>query len=209
MASLTAAGEVWTCTVTASDGGLTTTDSASVVTDADGLSGTVRRIDGTWVDVTYEYCGNSCNANAAKAACTNIGKKVVSHASNGTNEVYNLGATASCQWSISYYTVDVAMASNQCLVGISNLEWSDCCGTSSWHGNTRGFGAPNTIFGYVNSGNSGYVSSYSNSAGSQWGCTSEGSSASPYAGCSGILCGLPLDLIDRYIRPQCPCRPFG
>ena len=89
-ASLTAAGEVWTCTVTASDGGLTTTDSASVVIDADGLSGTVRRIDGTWVDVTYEYCGNSCNANAAKAACTNIGKKVVSHASNGTNEVYNL-----------------------------------------------------------------------------------------------------------------------
>ena len=183
-ASLTAAGEVWTCSVTASDGALSSTNSASVTIEADGINGTVRRIDGTWINVTYEYCGSSCNANMAKSACTSVGKKVVSHASNGTNEVYNLGATASCQWSISYYTIAQSMASNQCLVGISNLEWSDCCGTSSWHGNTRAFGAPNTIFGYVYSSNSGYVGSYSNSAGTQWGCQGESSSAGSYGGCS-------------------------
>ena len=33
-------------------------------------------------------------------------------------EVYSLGATYSCQHSISYYT-DVSMSSNQCLIGIS------------------------------------------------------------------------------------------
>ena len=184
VAGLTAADEIWTCTVTASDGILTASGTSSVQIEADGINGTVRRIDGTWIDVTYELCGSSCTASQAKAACTSIGKKVVSHASNGTSEVYNLGATDSCNFSISYFTVDVAMASNQCLVGISNLEWSGCCGTSSWHGNTVSFGSPNAIFGCVNAGNSGYVSSYSNNSGNIWGCQSEGSTASSFGGCS-------------------------
>ena len=145
---------------------VTTPPYSSVQIEADGVHGTVRKVDGTWIDVTYEICGNSCTASQAKAACTSIGKKVVSHASNGTSEVYSLGATYSCQHSISYYTVDVSMSSNQCLIGISNLDWSGCCNYSQWHGNTVNFGAPNDIFGYVQSGNTGYVSSYNNNSAS-------------------------------------------
>jgi hypothetical protein len=150
--------------------------------------GQARKVDGTWIDVTYEVCGvgTSCTASQAKAACTAIGKRVVSHASDGTSEVYSLGASNSCQWSISYYTVDSAMPSGACLVGISNLEWSSCCGTSDWHGNTRSFGSAGTTWGYVYSSNSGYVSSYSNSGGSFWGCNSESSTAGVASGCSSL-----------------------
>lgn len=155
-----------------------------------GGDGTVRHTDGTWYPVDYEYCGASCNATQAKAVCTSAGKKVVSHASDGTSEVFSLGATNSCQWSVSYYTVQSSMSSNACLVGISNLEWSGCCGTTSWHGNTISFGSPGSVFGYVNSSNSGFNSSYSNSSGSTWGCNSEGTSASQacsemYVACLG------------------------
>ncbi|MEC8276208.1 MAG: hypothetical protein VX026_00730 [Myxococcota bacterium] len=183
-ANFTASDEVWTCAVTASDGNLTATGTSSVQIEADGVHGTVRKINGTWIDVTYEPCGNSCTASQAKAACTSIGKKVVSHASNGTSEVYSLGATYSCQHSISYYTVDVSMSSNQCLIGISNLDWSGCCNYSQWHGNTVNFGAPNDIFGYVQSGNTGYVSSYNNNSASTWGCHGLTSPAAPYSSCN-------------------------
>ena len=154
--------------------------------------GQVRNTSGTWLDVTYEECGGSCTASDAKNACTAIGKRVVSHASNGTTSVASLGASTSCQWSISYFTVEATMPSTSCLVGISNLEWSGCCGTNQWHGNTIPFGSAGTTpFGYVHSSNSGYVSSYSNSSQSNWGCNSETSGASipgscttPYVACS-------------------------
>ena len=183
----TSGGETWTCTVEVSDGTSTTTVSDSVDVNGGFAQGVVRRADSsTWVDVSFELCGpaGTCNANAAKSACSSIGKKVVAHGSNGTNDVYDLGATASCNWSISYYEVYQAMPPGACLVGVSNLEWSDCCGTTSWHGNTRTFGSPNTIFGYVANGNSGYVGSYSNSSGTTWGCTSESSAASNNSNCT-------------------------
>ena len=136
--------------------------------------------DGTWIDVTYEVCGSgsSCTANDAKSACTAVGKKVVSHGSDGTTEVKSLGATSSCNWSVSYFTVNETKTSSECLVGISNLEWSSCCGTSSWHGNTLSFASAGTQFGYVSSSSSGYQSSYTNSSGTTWGCSSESTSAS-------------------------------
>ena len=183
----TSGGETWTCTVEVSDGTSTVTVSDSVDVSGGFAQGLARRVDtGAWIDVSFELCGpaGTCSASAAKAACTSIGKKVVAHASDGTSEVYNLGATSSCNWSISYYEVYQAMPPGACLVGISNLEWSGCCGTSSWHGNTRTFGSPNTVFGYVNSSNSGYVSSYSNTSGTTWGCNSESSAASNNSNCT-------------------------
>ena len=135
--------------------------------------------NGSWFDVTYEVCGTgtSCDASDARAACSAVGAKVLSHASNGTSSVKSLGAGSSCQFSISYFTVDNSMASSDCLVGISNLDWSGCCGTGSWHGNTVSFGTPSTVFGYVSSGNTGYQSSYTNSGGASWGCQPESTNA--------------------------------
>jgi hypothetical protein len=153
-----------------------------------GPMGTVRRTDGTWLPVTYQLCGTgapgSCTASAAKAACTAIGQKVVSHASAGTTEVLSLGATTSCMWSTSYFTVSTTMPSTSCLVGISNLEWSSCCTTDQWHGNTLAFGAAGSIFGYVYSSNSGYVSTYPNVSGQAWGCDPETSAATNLSGCT-------------------------
>jgi hypothetical protein len=148
--------------------------------DQVGYTGTVRKTDGTWLDVTYQICGDgstSCTSGQAKAACAAVGGKVVSHASNGTTEVLSLGATSSCNWSISYFTIDEAMPVNSCLMGISNLEWSDCCGTSQWHGNTIDFGTmPGVAFGYVATSSSGYVGSYSNASGDTWNCRGSGNS---------------------------------
>ena len=178
----------WSCMVTPNDGtdmGSTTTVNVEVQGEGDG---TAMMTDGTFIDVSYEVCGtgsiSSCTASAAKTACTAVGKKVVSHASDGTTEVYSLGATNSCYWSVSYYTVDSTMGSDECLVGISNLEWTDCCGTTRWHGNTMPFGSPGTVFGYTSSNTSGYQSSYSNSSGYTWGCVDESNAASGYGGCS-------------------------
>jgi hypothetical protein len=145
-------------------------------------------VDGTWIAVSYQICGTgapgTCTANAAKTACTSVGQKVVSHASDGTTEVTSLGATVSCYWDISYYTVAAAMPTSSCLVGISNLEWTSCCGTSSWHGNTIAFGSAGAIFGYVSSGDSGYVSTYPNVSGTTWGCVSESTAATNRSGCT-------------------------
>ena len=147
----------------------------------------VRKVDGTWIDVNYEICGTStCTAQDAKDACAAVGMKVVSHASNGNSQVQSLGATASCYWSVSYYTVDTQMSSNECLVGISNLDWTDCCGTSRWHGNTLSFGQPSSVFGYVASSTSGYDASYPNSNGTTWGCIDLNTSASRPSGCSTL-----------------------
>jgi hypothetical protein len=152
------------------------------------LTGTARTTGGTWIPARYEVCGSgapgSCTANAAKAACTAVGEQVISHASNGTTEVYSLGATTSCNYSTSYFTVSSAAPAGSCLVGISNLEWTSCCGTTRWHGNTLDFGAAGVIFGYVYSTNSGYVSSYPNIDGTHWACYDEATAAGNRSGCT-------------------------
>jgi len=153
-----------------------------------GTTGTVRRTDGTWRNVQYVTCGTgspgSCTATAAKTSCTALGQQVISHASDGTTEVLSLGGTTSCMWDTSYFTIDTTMPSTSCLVGISNLEWSGCCGTSSWHGNTLAFGAAGAIFGYVYASDSGYVSTYPNVTGTTWGCVSEATAATNRSGCT-------------------------
>jgi hypothetical protein len=149
------------------------------------ITGTVRTVAGTWLDISYEVCGSGgCNASEARTACTNVGKKVVSHASDGSSSVYSLGASSSCQHSISYYTVDITMGSDECLVAVSNLDWSQCCTMSNWHGNTLSFGTVGSVFGYTHSGNSGYSSSYSNSSGTGWGCHGLSNSAGTMGSCS-------------------------
>ncbi|MBN2799393.1 MAG: hypothetical protein JXX28_09625 [Deltaproteobacteria bacterium] len=150
--------------------------------------GEVRHVNGSWLPVRYVTCGtgatSGCTANVAKASCAAIGAKVYSHASNGTSEVASLGATSSCGHATSYFTVERSMPAGACLVGISNLEWSSCCGTTNWHGNTLTFAAPGVIMGYAYSGASGYVSSYPNTYGTGWGCQAESSAAANLGGCT-------------------------
>jgi len=152
------------------------------------LAGTVRKVDGSILPVNYILCGTGdpgqCIAQTAKDSCADIGQRVVSHASNGTSEVASLGATNSCQFSVSYYTVNNNMPSDSCLVAVSNLEWSSCCGTNSWHGNTIFFGTPGNTFGYVWSSNSGYVPTYPNVYGKRWGCNNEVSASYSLSGCN-------------------------
>ena len=155
----------------------------------DSSGGTVGMDDGSISPVTYVLCGTGapgqCTAQTAKDSCTNIGQRVVSHASNGTSEVASLGATTSGAWCVSYYKVNYTMPPASCLVGISNLEWSNVCGTSAWHGNTIAFGAPGQGFGYVDpSWCSGYDSSYPNMSGQTWGCQSTDSAAQNLSGCT-------------------------
>jgi len=153
-----------------------------------GITGTVRRVDATWIPIQYVTCGSgspgTCTANVAKLSCTSLGQKVVSHASDGTTEVYSLGATVSCVWSVSYFTVDLSMPPTSCLVGVSNLEWSGCCGTSGWHGHTVAFGAVSDIFGFVHDWDSGHVSTYVNAMGFRWGCVDEAVAAENLTGCT-------------------------
>jgi hypothetical protein len=154
-----------------------------------GTIGQARRVDGTWVDVVYQLCGSgtpgTCTAAAAKATCTGLGQRVISHAADTTStEVYTLGATISCYWDISYYTILIDMPTDACLVAISNLDWSSCCTTSQWHGNTVAFGAAGAVFGYVRSGDSGYVSTYPNVSGTTWGCSTLTTAAVNRSGCT-------------------------
>jgi len=188
--SETAEEDVWQCFAVALDdeeAESAEAESARVTVTRD-RDGTARRIDGRWVDVTYERCGTgtSCNSTQARAACSGVGRKVASHASDGSSTVYNLGATSSCYWSVSYYTVERSMPSGACLVGVSNLDWSSCCTWSSWHGHTITFGSPSAVFGYVRNLDSGYVSSYPNASGNQWGCQSLSSNASVPSGCTSL-----------------------
>jgi hypothetical protein len=113
-----------------------------------------------------------------------VGLKVVSHASDGTSTVASLGATSSCYWSISYFTVNTQMPMGACLVGVSNLDFGGCCTLGSWHGLTVDFGAPNATFGYVSANDSGYVAPNPNVFGANWGCTAESTPAANKAGCT-------------------------
>lgn len=150
--------------------------------------GTVRTTAGGALSVQYALCGNgspgSCTAAAARSSCQAIGRRVVSHASDGSSTVVSLGAALSCQWSISYFTVDVQMPAGSCLVGVSNLDWNSCCTLAEWHGNTVAFGAPGATFGYVDPGNSGYNGALPNVAGERWGCVPLAQSATNLGGCT-------------------------
>lgn len=170
--------DVWACTVTPSDG-TGSGPAGSATATVSKRDGQVRTVAGTWLDVRYVQCGTgaSCSGTQAKKACTDEGMKLVSHASNGTSSVQSLGATASCQWSSGYFTTERTRASGECLVGVSNMDWSSCCGVGSWHGNTLKFGAVSTVFGHINASNSGYVSSYTNTSGVKWSCRTESSNA--------------------------------
>ena len=64
-------------------------------------------------------------------------------------------------------------AAGKCLIGISNADWSTCCGLSQWHGDTVTI--PATLgqqFGFVDGAqnNSGYNANLNNVAGVKWGC---------------------------------------
>jgi len=150
-------------------------------------NGTARLCNGGFINVQYHPCGtgtSQCTGAQAKATCQTYGMKVVSHASDGNSQVYSLGATVSCNWSTSYFTVTTLMPSGACLVGISNLDWTSCCGSGSWHGNTLDFGAPNQTFGYVASGNSGYVGTNPNVNGDTWGCKAVSALPDNLSGCT-------------------------
>lgn len=185
-------GDTFECVVSADDG--TAKSTAKKLVTVKDRDGQVRTVSGTWLDVLYVECGSggSCNATQAESACTAKGLKVVSHGSNGTSAVKSLGATTSCNWSISYFTTETARPTSECLVGISNLRWSSCCGTSRWHGNTVGFGTAKTVFGYVSSGNSGYVSTYTNRSGNTWGCNSLSTAASKPSTCTKAMVACEL-----------------
>ncbi|MBW2454449.1 MAG: hypothetical protein JRI68_08055 [Deltaproteobacteria bacterium] len=151
-------------------------------------SGTARLVNGGFINVQYHLCGSGvpgqCTAAVAQTTCQQVGQKVVSHASNGTSTVASLGATASCYFSISYFTVNQVMPPGSCFVGVSNLMWSSCCNTSAWHGNTLDFGAPNQTFGRVYQNDSGYVSQNANVDGTHWGCQALTSAAQNFGSCT-------------------------
>lgn len=163
------------------------------------VAGSVMRVDGSTVDVEFVACGEgttNCTADAARQACQTVGKRVVSHASDGSDTVYSLGATQSCQWSIGYYNSDQNLPEGACLAGVSNLDWSNCCGPTQWHGNTVPFPASGTVFGYVDISNSGYFSGQPNTSGTTWGCQNLASPAStPSPTCTSVYvaCTSALD----------------
>ena len=152
------------------------------------VGGTVRHTTGSFINVEYVPCGSgapgTCTGAVAKSSCAAIGRKVVSHASTGNSQVLTLGATTSCNFSISYFTVNQSMPVGSCLVGVSNLDWTSCCGSGQWHGNTVSFGPPNQTFGFVYSSDSGWVSTNTNVGGATWGCLTVSSAASNLSGCS-------------------------
>jgi hypothetical protein len=156
---------------------------------ATGGGGTVRLTSGTIVPVTYVPCGNGTNTNCtepvAESSCTNIGLKLVSHASNGTTGVVSLGATVSCEWDISYFTNNNPSVAGQCLIGVSNAQWTSCCTTTSWHGNI--VTVPTTLgqqFGYVYTSDSGYNGTLTNLSGTTWGCQTTSIAPPARSGCS-------------------------
>ncbi|MBX5482180.1 MAG: hypothetical protein IRZ16_10145 [Myxococcaceae bacterium] len=152
-------------------------------------TGFVFDVAGNQLPVMFVPCGNgtsgNCTQAVAESSCAAIGRKLVSHASNGTSTIASLGATNSCNFSISYFINFSPAFAGQCLVGVSNAAWSSCCGTNSWHGNTVTI--PTTLgqqFGFVNSSNSGYDPTKSNVSGTTWGCYSSSTAAGSRTGCT-------------------------
>lgn len=154
---------------------------------------TVETVTGDVHQVDFVLCGTgspgSCTENVAKTACTNHGGQLVTHAGSTSSSVFSLGAGNSCHHTTGYYRTidDSVVSSGRCLVAMSNVDWSSCCGTSSWHGYTMPIQSSSTgVWGYYGStANSGYQEGYgTNISGSGWGCTSEGSAANNYSGCT-------------------------
>ena len=140
-------------------------------------NGTVVDVAGATSPIALVPCGDGTNASCTKAAaessCVALGKKLVSHASDGSAGVTSLGATTSCAWSVSYFTNNEASLARpgRCLVAVSNADWSSCCNASEWHGNTLPL--PLVVgqqFGFVESSDSGFNGSLTNVSGATWGC---------------------------------------
>jgi hypothetical protein len=164
-------------------------DVSSVAIECVVSNGSVRDVSGTVKRILYRPCGDGsvegCTKAVAEASCTSVGARLVSHASDGTSGVVSLGATNSCNWSISYYTNDAPELAGQCLIGISNADWSQCCTPSDWHGNVVTI--PSNVgeqFGYVGMGTSGYDAALTNASGTTWGCQPVAESPPPREGCS-------------------------
>ncbi len=140
---------------------------------------TVRLTAGNEIPVTFVTCGTgtaaNCTAAVAVSSCQAIGKKLVSHASNGNSGIVSLGGTVSCSYSISYFVNNDPSAAGKCLVGVSNLQWSGgCCAIGNWHGNVVPI--PATLgqqFGYVSVSNTGYNGSLTNTSGVIFACVPE------------------------------------
>jgi hypothetical protein len=152
-------------------------------------NGTVLDVSGASLPVLIVPCGTGsvtgCTEAVARSSCTNLGRRLVSHASDGNTSVVSLGATVSCNFSISYFTNNNPAAANQCLVGVSNSGWSQCCTLTNWHGNTvRIPAALGQQFGYVWSSNSGYRSNLNNVTGTAWGCNNLSEPAQALSGCT-------------------------
>jgi len=159
------------------------------VCQAGAQGGQARDVMGNWLPITFVPCGNgtigNCTEPTAEMSCTTIGRKLVSHASDGTIGVVSLGAVSSCYWSISYFKNMNPLVANQCLVGVSNAKWSSCCGLSNWHGNIVTVPSTlNQVFGYIYTNDSGYSNMYPNMTGTTWGCQSLSTPPPPRNGCS-------------------------
>ncbi len=169
--------------------------SSSSTTDPGTSDGTVYSgLSNSWESVWFEKCGNgtisNCTEAVAKSSCTSIGKKLVSHVtdSNSSDVVGLYSPTGySCQWSVGYFTTSNSdfNTGGKCLVAISNSDWSSCCTQNRWHGNTMSFGTTGGgIWGFINSGNVGYESSYTNTSGRTWGCNQDTTAASSGGSCT-------------------------
>jgi len=152
-------------------------------------NGTVRDVSGNILPIFYVRCGSGtpgqCTESVAVSSCTAVGRRLVSHASDGPTGYVSLGAGLSCQWSIGYYTNNSPAVAGQCLVGVSNAQWSDCCGLSFWHGNT--VTVPTTLgqqFGYIDTSNSGHNGGLTNTTGERWGCQGRTTPAPSFGGCT-------------------------
>jgi large repetitive protein len=177
------------CVVSNGTGTVTGANITNVIVSCQSANATVRDVAGTWSPSTLVPCGNGTNTNCTQAvaetSCTSIGKRLVSHASNGTAAVISLGATNSCYWSISYFTNTSSTLAGQCLIGVSNETWSNCCGTTNWHGNIVTI--PTTLsqqYGYTSVNDSGYSASMSNVSGTTWGCIPTTTAPPARAGCT-------------------------
>jgi len=152
-------------------------------------TGTVTDVMGVVHPIMMVPCGNgtlsNCTQAVAESSCTAIGRKVVSHASDGTTGVISLGATVSCEWSVGYFVNSSQALAGQCLIGLSNASWTQCCGLTMWHGNILTI--PTTLgqqFGYIYSTEIGYSSSMTNQTGLTWGCIAKTSAPSVTGSCS-------------------------
>lgn len=177
----------------------TATASWTVTTSATAGQMQVSDVNGNWINGRFVLCngGAACTEAQAKSACAGVGGRLVSHASDGNAQVLSLGATNSCNHSYGYYrTLDstVATAGN-CLVGLSNVDWSNCCGQTMWHGNVYQIQTPATgAWGFIDGSSTGYQSSGVTSlSGTIWGCGSETFTHATRGGCTAyyVACAIP------------------